>query len=384
MEIDKSNDNIAFNGINLNESNNDSDDEDDDNDMSIDHNTLRNEMIINEPRPNRIRKVTARYRLSPPVIVIPNKAKKSNKSRDIPVVQARIRPVAANDNEVAVQRRVRRMLAIQNHVRRINTNHQININAVEEVIDIAQANDNEVAIQRRVRRMLDIQNHVRGINTNHQININAIEEVIDVAPVVIPRVPIDNEIPYQANPLRRNNALMAIQALLENVRIDIEANARNAGLNIFQARDKLKSDLLLAGTGVVPDTLLIDQTAMRNSMNAFIIKINTTKLESCKYCKERWFNDGGKTIDNDTYVCKECLPGYKQCNKNGRQYIAKMSQENNMDPYYHPDPLAMAEYEYLITHHKLTKIESALIAKQKVIMKVYKLVGPHGGSNLGF
>ena len=92
MEIDKSNDNIAFNGINLNESNNDSDDEDDDNDMSIDHNTLRNEMIINEPRPSRIRKVTARYRLSPSVIVIPNKAKKSNESRDIPVVQARIRP----------------------------------------------------------------------------------------------------------------------------------------------------------------------------------------------------------------------------------------------------------------------------------------------------
>ncbi len=49
MEIDKSNDNIAFNGINLNQSNHDSDDEDDDNDMSINHNTLRNEMIINEP-----------------------------------------------------------------------------------------------------------------------------------------------------------------------------------------------------------------------------------------------------------------------------------------------------------------------------------------------
>jgi hypothetical protein len=49
MEIDKSNDNIAFNGINLNKSNNDSDDEDGDNNMSIDHNTLRNKMIINEP-----------------------------------------------------------------------------------------------------------------------------------------------------------------------------------------------------------------------------------------------------------------------------------------------------------------------------------------------
>jgi hypothetical protein len=34
--------------------NNDSDDEDDDNDVSIDHNTLRNEMVINETRPSRI------------------------------------------------------------------------------------------------------------------------------------------------------------------------------------------------------------------------------------------------------------------------------------------------------------------------------------------
>jgi hypothetical protein len=107
-----------------------------------------------------------------------------------------------------------------------------NQHAVEEVIDIAPPNDNEVAVQRRVRRMLAIQNHVRGINTNHQINVNAVEEVIDIAPVIRPRNPIDNEILYQVNPLRRNNALMAIQALIENERIDIQANARNAGLNI--------------------------------------------------------------------------------------------------------------------------------------------------------
>jgi ribosomal protein L16/L10AE len=29
-------------------------------------------------------------------------------------------------------------------------------------------------------------------------------------------------------------------------------------------------------------------------MNNLINKINTTKLESCNYCIERWFNDGGK------------------------------------------------------------------------------------------
>ena len=68
-------------------------------------------------------------------------------------------------------------------------------------------------------------------------------------------------------------------------------------------------------------------------------------------------NDGGKRVDIASYVCKECLPAYEQCNKNKTQYIAKMSQDNNIDPYYHPDARAMAEYKQLITHHKLTKIE---------------------------
>ena len=205
MDVDHSHDHIAFNGINVDEDSLDSDnEEEDESEMMIDHNIMPNEIITNEPRPSRIRKQTSRYRLSPPVIVIPNKTRKTNKRNEIPIVQV------------------------------------------------------DMHVQRRASVLMAIQNHIRKINTNHQININAFEEVIDIAPVVIPRVPIDNEIPYQANPLRRNNALMAIQALLENVRIDIEANARNAGLNIFQARDKLKSDLLLAGTGVVPDTLLID------------------------------------------------------------------------------------------------------------------------------
>jgi hypothetical protein len=61
----------------------------------------------------------------------------------------------------------------------------------------------------------------------------------------------------------RARALMAIQALIENERRDIELNARNSGLTVFQARDKLKADLLLAGSGVVPNTLLIDQKAMK-------------------------------------------------------------------------------------------------------------------------
>jgi hypothetical protein len=140
-----------------------------------------------------------------------------------------------------------------------------------------------------------------NINVNHRINFNDIEEVIDMAPVA--RLRLDPNIqksqPYAANPLRRVNALLAIDNLMH-----IERRNR---LNLLQPRDKLKSDLLLAGTGVVPDTLLIDLTAMKNAMNNFIIKINTTKLETCSYCVERWFNEVGKRFDVDTYVCKECL-----------------------------------------------------------------------------
>jgi hypothetical protein len=82
MEVDPSHDHIAFNGINVDEDSLDSDNEEDGHsEMMIDHNIMLNEIIINEPRPSRIRKQTSRYRLSPPVIVIPNKARKTNKQK---------------------------------------------------------------------------------------------------------------------------------------------------------------------------------------------------------------------------------------------------------------------------------------------------------------
>jgi hypothetical protein len=323
---------------NDNENNDDNDDEEKEN----------NEMIINDD-------------IIPPAILL-----NENRPRRNAVRPERFRETPPNQNIVSVPLNNRQKKAINSSV--IPNVPVVNI------------------MQRRSNSILAVQNHILNINVNYQINVNDIEEDIDVPPVARLRVDpvarlrvepnIDEIQPYVENPLRRVNALLAINNLMNNER-------RN-GLTLLQARDKLKSDLLLAGTGVVPDTLLIDQTAMQTAMNNFINKINTTKLESCSYCVERWFNDGGKRIDVDTYVCKECLPAYNQCKKNETQYIAKMSQDNNMDPYYHPDPLAMAEYNHLITHHKLTKIECALISRQKVIMKVYKLVGPHGGSNLGF
>jgi hypothetical protein len=101
--------------------------------------------------------------------------------------------------------------------------------------------------------MLAAHNHVMNINMKHQINVNAIEESI--------HVPI---IPGAAEIRPKARALMAIQVLIENERRDIELNARNSGLTVFQARDKLKPYLLLAGSGVVPETLSIDQTAMES------------------------------------------------------------------------------------------------------------------------
>ena len=41
-----------------------------------------------------------------------------------------------------------------------------------------------------------------------------------------------------------------------------------------------------------------------------------------------------------------------------------MSQDNNMDPYYHPGARAMAEYNQLITHYKLTENECVSISRQ--------------------
>jgi hypothetical protein len=69
-------------------------------------------------------------------------------------------------------------------------------------------------------------------------------------------------------------------------------------MNEIRARDKLKADLILAGTGIMPDTLLIDQTAIKDSINKFITTINTAKMATCKYCKEPWFIDGGKFLAN--------------------------------------------------------------------------------------
>jgi hypothetical protein len=55
MDVDHSHDHIAFNVINVDEDSLDSDNEkEDESEMMIDHNTLLNEIIINEPRPSRM------------------------------------------------------------------------------------------------------------------------------------------------------------------------------------------------------------------------------------------------------------------------------------------------------------------------------------------
>jgi hypothetical protein len=41
-------------------------------------------------------------------------------------------------------------------------------------------------------------------------------------------------------------------------------------MNEIRARDKMKADLILAGTGIMPDTLLIDQIAIKNSIKGLV------------------------------------------------------------------------------------------------------------------
>jgi hypothetical protein len=191
---------------------------------------------------------------------------------------------------------------------------------------------------------------------------------------------------------RRANLLAAVRNHVVNININnppiidpvVEImDPLEIRMNEIQARDKLKADLILAGTGIMPDTLLIDQTAIKNSINKFITTINTTKMATCKYCEERWFSDGGKFLENNEFVCKDDLPGHNKSKKTNIPYNAKMSKENNMNPYYHSNPQAMEDYRILKLLPKPTKIECALIAKQKVIMKIFKLKGPIGGSNFG-
>jgi hypothetical protein len=116
MEVDQSHDHIAFNGENVDDDSDDSDnEEEDDIENILDRNEIiindirmimPNEININEPRPSRIRKQTSRYRLSPPVVVIPKKAKKTNKRNEIPVKV-----------DTHVQKRASVLLAIQVYMR---------------------------------------------------------------------------------------------------------------------------------------------------------------------------------------------------------------------------------------------------------------------------
>lgn len=242
-----------------------------------------------------------------------------------------------NNNEVndRIERRFRAIAAVRVYVHGINLNRQLIQDRAEQQLINAEI--------RREGLIAAVRNHVLNINMNYPQIVDPLVDVIE--PVVI-------------DPVERR-------------------------FNETQARDQLKADLILAGKGIVPDILLIDQIAMKTTMNNFINKINTTKMETCKYCSERWFNDGGKYIGNNEFVCKDDLPGHNKSIKTNVPYIGKFSKENNMNPYYHPNPEAMEDYRNLMLLSKPTKIECALFSNQRVIMKIYKLKGPHGGSNFG-
>jgi hypothetical protein len=151
-------------------------------------------------------------------------------------------------------------------------------------------------LERRAYAIAAVQNHVSNINMNRPPIQDS--SVVPTRPRVIP-VPVPMLVDVEQ---QRLNAAERIEILLVAVRnhvLNINVNhAPNVDpivelidpvemrFNETQARDKVKADLILAGTDIMPDTLLIDQIAMKKTMNNLISKINTTKFETCKYCCE--------------------------------------------------------------------------------------------------
>jgi hypothetical protein len=181
------------------------------------------------------------------------------------------------------------------------------------------------------RRKADAILAVKNFVSSRNLIVPPIQErIVPLSPVVrgvrrdrVPLIPIEvNAEEQRLNAeQRRANLLAAVRNHVVNININhppindpvVEImDPLEIRMNEIRARDKLKADLILAGTGIMPDTLLIDQTSIKNSINKFITTINTTKMATCKYCDERWFSDGGKFLENNEFVCKDDLPGHNK------------------------------------------------------------------------
>ena len=154
------------------------------------------------------------------------------------------------------------------------------------------------------------------------------------------------------------------------------------GLNLTEESTNLKNDLNLAASGVEPVISLCNQPVMRSTMNTFIDGIFKSVLKHCNVCHENWFNEVSDIeVHND---CNRCNKEKKECAKNDIQFVGSMSSNNNMDPFFHLDNLAITELADLNKYHSLNSQEQALIAISTPIMSVFKLKGPRDGQNIGF
>jgi hypothetical protein len=117
---------------NDNENNNNDDEENENNEMIIGDDIIPPAILLNESRPRRNAVRLELFRGTPPnqnivSVLLYNRQRDASNSSVIPNV-----PVVN-----FMQRRSYSMLAVQNHILKINVNHQIYVNDIEEDIDVA-------------------------------------------------------------------------------------------------------------------------------------------------------------------------------------------------------------------------------------------------------
>ena len=273
-----------------------------------------------------------------------------------PIRQRNARRFYGDSQESIVPRRVR----IRNPrvIRNLNiVNDEPVINYDEQFIPLF--NNDEISPCGNVAINLNVIN-IPVIMNNDNIQLDDInDDVID--DIVIPNADVLNII---ADAEQMFHAIIQVDVILPVESIN------------------LRNDLELAASGIEPIVSLCNQPAMRSTMNTFVDGIFKNVLKHCIVCKENWFKE---LNDNDTYnECLRCTKEKKECVKKNIDFVGSMSSDNNMDPYFHSDNLAVAELLDLQKNYPLNSQEQALIAISTPIMSFFKLKGPRDGQNIGF
>lgn len=115
---------------------------------------------------------------------------------------------------------------------------------------------------------------------------------------------------------------------------------RNQTLRNSQA---LPDAQALAANGTIPNQTLTDNAHMQDACKTFIQSQFNLKLQVCNLCKEYFL------LETELLVCKNC--------STDRGNIKKFTHQNNMDPFYHPNPEIVREMHLL---PQLSEIEKML------------------------